>query len=60
MGYAIIPACIVGLVNLLIFSKLGHLQKKYQREAQKKKSIRINLISEFLSNIKTSKLYSWT
>jgi len=59
LGYAIIPACVVAVINMFIFSRISLIQKRLQRDTQKKKGIRINLISEFLGNIKTSKLYSW-
>jgi hypothetical protein len=46
-------------LNSFFFGKVSRKIKGFQKKYQDRKAIRLSLTSEFLTNIKSSKLYSW-
>lgn len=46
-------------LNSFFFGKVSRKIKSFQKKYQDRKAVRLSLTSEFLTNIKSSKLYSW-
>ena len=59
IGWAFLPSIFILFLNSFFFGKVSRKIKGFQKKYQDRKAIRLSLTSEFLTNIKSSKLYSW-
>lgn len=59
IGWAFLPSIIILFLNSFFFGKVSLKIKSFQKKYQDSKAVRLSLTSEFLTNIKSSKLYSW-